>query len=45
MADCFNALMAIPNLLALLFLSKVLMQETNHYLWNDHLDDEMDDET
>lgn len=45
MADCFNALMAIPNLLALLFLSKVLMKETNHYLWNDHLDDEMDDET
>lgn len=38
MADCFNALMAIPNLLALLFLSKVLVKETNYYLWNDNLD-------
>ena len=44
MADCFNALMAIPNLLALLFLSKVLYKETNHYLWNDHLDEQMTDE-
>ena len=44
MADCFNALMAIPNLLALLFLSKVLAKETNHYLWNDHLDEQMSDE-
>lgn len=44
MADFFNALMAIPNLLALLFLSKVLVSETNHYLWNDHLDEQMTDE-
>lgn len=44
MADCFNALMAIPNLLALLFLSKVLAKETNHYLWNDHLDEQMSNE-
>ena len=44
MADCFNALMAIPNLLALLLLSKVLAKETNHYLWNDHLDEQMSDE-
>ncbi len=43
MADCFNALMAIPNLLSLLFLSKILVKETNHYLWNDHLDEQMDD--
>ncbi len=41
MADCFNALMAIPNLLALLFLSKVLVKETNYYLWNDNLDKDM----
>ncbi|MBO4821800.1 MAG: sodium:alanine symporter family protein [Prevotella sp.] len=43
-ADCFNALMAIPNLLSLIFLSKILVKETNHYLWNDHLDEEMNDE-
>ena len=41
MADCFNALMAIPNLLALLFLSKVLVKETNYYLWNNNLDKDM----
>ena len=43
MADCFNALMAIPNLLALLFLSKVLVKETNYYLWNNNLDKDMSD--
>lgn len=37
-ADCFNALMAIPNLLSLLLLSGVLVKETNKYLWNGHLD-------
>jgi AGCS family alanine or glycine:cation symporter len=31
-ADVFNGLMAIPNLIALLALSKVVVQETNrHY--------------
>ena len=43
MADCFNALMAIPNLLALLFLSKVLVKETNYYLWNNNLDKDMNE--
>jgi len=43
MADCFNALMAIPNLLSLLFLSKVLVSETRKYLWNDRLDDDMNE--
>ncbi|MBR5803062.1 MAG: sodium:alanine symporter family protein [Bacteroidaceae bacterium] len=32
MADIFNALMAIPNLLCLLFLSKVIVKETRKYL-------------
>jgi len=41
-ADCMNALMAIPNLIALLLLSKVAAQETKKYLWDGHLDDEMD---
>jgi AGCS family alanine or glycine:cation symporter len=42
-ADCMNALMAIPNLIALLLLSKVTAQETRKYLWSGHLDDEMDE--
>ena len=37
-ADCFNALMAIPNLLSLLLLSGVLVKETDKYLWSGHLD-------
>ena len=40
-ADCMNALMAIPNLVALLLLSGVAAKETQHYLWSDRLDDEM----
>ena len=42
-ADCMNALMAIPNLVALLLLSGVAAKETQHYLWSDRLDDEMED--
>ncbi len=37
-ADCFNALMAIPNLVSLLLLSKVLIRETYKFLWTDRLD-------
>ena len=44
LADCMNALMAIPNLLSLLFLSGVLVSETRKYLWNGQLDRDMDDE-
>lgn len=40
-ADCMNALMAIPNLLSLLFLSGVLVSETRKYLWEGELDKEM----
>ncbi|MBR2101136.1 MAG: sodium:alanine symporter family protein [Prevotella sp.] len=42
MADCMNALMAIPNLLSLLFLSGVIVSETRKYLWNNRLDDDME---
>lgn len=42
-ADTMNALMAIPNLIALLLLSKVAAQETKKYLWADRLDDEMEE--
>ena len=38
-ADCMNALMAIPNLISLVFLSGVLVSETRKYLWNNKLDD------
>lgn len=38
-ADCMNALMAIPNLLSLLLLSGVVVKETRKYLWEDRLDE------
>lgn len=41
LADIFNALMAIPNLLSLLFLSGIIVHETRKYLWRDRLDEEM----
>lgn len=42
-ADCMNALMAIPNLLALLFLSKIIVEETRKYLWSNQLDEPSDE--
>ncbi|MDO4164276.1 MAG: sodium:alanine symporter family protein [Bacteroides sp.] len=44
LADCMNALMAIPNLLSLLFLSGVIVSETRKYLWNNQLDKDMEEE-
>ena len=44
LADCMNALMAIPNLLSLLFLSGVIVNETRKYLWNGRLDQDMEEE-
>ena len=41
-ADCMNALMSVPNLVALLLLSKVAADETQKYLWSNRLDDEME---
>ena len=41
LADCMNALMAIPNLLSLLFLNGVIVHETRKYLWRGRLDREM----
>ena len=38
-----NALMTIPNLVALLFLSGVAARETNKYLWGGRLDEDMED--
>lgn len=44
LADCFNALMAIPNLLSLVFLSKVLISETRKYLWEGNLEEDAPEE-
>ena len=38
-ADCMNALMAIPNLVALILLSGVAASETRKYLWSNRLDE------
>ena len=40
MADIFNALMAIPNLFALILLSNVIAKDTDKYLWAGRLDEE-----
>ena len=42
-ADCMNALMAIPNLVALILLSGVTARETKKYLWEGRLDEEMEE--
>jgi AGCS family alanine or glycine:cation symporter len=44
LADGMNALMAIPNLIALLLLSGVAVSETRKYLWNGDLDAEATDD-
>ncbi len=41
LADCMNALMAIPNLISLLALSGIIVHETRKYLWRDKLENEM----
>ncbi len=38
-ADITNALMAIPNLISLIFLNKIIVKETNEYLWKGKIDD------
>ncbi|MBP7856896.1 MAG: alanine:cation symporter family protein [Prevotella sp.] len=40
-ADCMNALMAIPNLISLLLLNGIVVHETRKYLWRNQLDKEM----
>ncbi|RJP80175.1 MAG: sodium:alanine symporter family protein [Candidatus Zixiibacteriota bacterium] len=39
-ADIANGLMAIPNLISLIVLSRVIVGETREYLWRDNLDRE-----
>ena len=43
LSDITNALMAVPNLIALLLLTPVIVSETRHYLWKGNLDEEMKD--
>ncbi len=43
LADIMNALMAIPNLISLLLLSGIVAKETQHYLWDGNLDEEMEE--
>ncbi len=38
LADLFNGLMAVPNLISLWALSSVIVKETKEYLWDDNLD-------
>ncbi|MBU3126953.1 alanine/glycine:cation symporter family protein [Clostridium tagluense] len=38
LADLFNGLMALPNLIALIVLSPVIVSETKKYLWDDNLE-------
>ncbi len=38
LADAMNALMALPNIVSLLLLSRVIVAETEKYLWNNKLD-------
>lgn len=40
LADIFNALMAIPNLIALLALNGIIVHETRKFLWRGRLDKE-----
>ena len=36
-AEIMNALMAVPNLIAVLFLSNLIARETNYYVWKKNL--------
>lgn len=39
LADLFNGLMALPNLISLIALSGVIVSETKKYLWDNNLDE------
>jgi len=42
-SDIMNALMAIPNIISVIFLSTVIANETKKYLWDDNLEAYSDD--
>jgi AGCS family alanine or glycine:cation symporter len=39
-SDITNALMAVPNLIAVLGLSALIARETKYYVWQNRLDEE-----
>lgn len=43
-ADIMNAFMALPNIIALLLLSGVVVKETRKYLWNNKIEEISDEE-
>lgn len=43
-ADIMNGLMAIPNCIAIWALSRVIVKETNHYVYDNNLDEKCSDE-
>ena len=43
LAEIMNALMALPNLIAVLFLSNVIAHETNYYVWKKNLHEHEDE--
>lgn len=42
LGDAFNALMALPNIVSILLLTKVIVNETRHFLWENHLDEKVE---
>lgn len=44
LADIMNAFMAIPNLISIILLSGVIAKETQHYLWEGNLNEDMNEE-
>ena len=39
MSDIFNALMALPNIVAIVALSPIIVKETNYYLYGNRIDE------
>ncbi len=39
LADIFNGLMAIPNVIAVIALSPVIVKETNYYMYGNRIDE------
>lgn len=42
LGDAFNALMALPNIVSILLLTKVIVNETRHFLWENRLDEKVE---
>lgn len=45
LADIMNALMAVPNLISLLWLSGIMARDTQHYLWDKNLDEDWNEDS